>query len=114
MTDPDLEAIGAQLQGNAAAYLDALAAGWAQVPEPPAQFALGRSGGPKTASFDELIALAASAKTKVKAGPIGWSRVTQHEIVALAWFADLFLADAKRDAPAPTRARPAPPVISNV
>lgn len=34
------------------------------------------------------------AKTKIKDDVNGWSLVSAEEIVALAWFADLFLVDA--------------------
>lgn len=56
--------------------------------------------------------LAARAKAKVKASARGWSMLSQEEILALAWFADLFLNDAELAQPAPARTEP--PVISHV
>ncbi|MGD9918998.1 MAG: hypothetical protein AB7U46_13350, partial [Paenirhodobacter sp.] len=41
----------------------------------------------------ELTELAATAKAKVKASARGWSMLSQREIIALAWLADLFLED---------------------
>lgn len=42
----------------------------------------------------QLVALAARAKAKVKATARGWSMLSQQEIVALAFVADVFLEDA--------------------
>lgn len=61
---------------------------------------------------DELTAIAARAKAKVKATARGWSMLSQVEILALAWIADQFLEDGALDAP--TRAKPQPPVISKL
>lgn len=66
----------------------------------------------QAASAEELTALAAKAKARVRASASGWSLLSKHEILALAWFADLFLEDGALPAPAP--AKPAPDVISNL
>jgi hypothetical protein len=66
----------------------------------------------QVATVEELTHLAASAKAKVRASALGWSILSKHEILALAWFADLFLEDGAL--PAPTAAKPAPPVISTL
>tara|TARA_R110002110_G_scaffold130063_12_gene310395 strand:+ start:4111 stop:4446 length:336 start_codon:yes stop_codon:yes gene_type:complete len=60
----------------------------------------------------KTVLVAARAKTKVKASARGWSLVTQEEILALAWIADVFLEDTAL--PEPTPGRPEPAVISNV
>ncbi len=73
---------------------------------------LSASGGPERITFEELTRLAVRAKSKVKASKGGWSTVSQAEVLALAWFADLFLEDGAPPAPAPVN--PKPEVISNV
>lgn len=71
-------------------------------------------GGPARISAAELTRLAAEAKTKVQAGPHGWEKLTAAEIIALAWFADLFLKNTTPD-PKPTAApKPAPVAISDM
>ena len=62
-------------------------------------------------TVEERTRMAATAKAKVKASARGWSMLSQQEIIALAWFADLFLEDGAL-APPPS-AKPEPAVISN-
>ena len=78
----------------------------------PIAYDLSASGGPKYITADNLTRLAVRAKTKVKATARGWSVLSQHEILALAWVADLLLIDGEQVPPSP--AKPAPAVISNV
>jgi len=78
----------------------------------PVTYDLSASGGPKEITVEELTRLVVKAKTKVKDHRNGWSVLSQIEIIALAWFADLYLLDGERTAPA--AGKPAPPVISNV
>ncbi|KMW60762.1 hypothetical protein AIOL_000927 [Candidatus Rhodobacter oscarellae] len=73
---------------------------------------LSASGGPKRITAEELTRLAVRAKSKVKATARGWSMLSQHEVLALAWFADLLLEDGELVTPPP--AKPEPAVISNV
>ncbi len=63
-------------------------------------------------SIAERTRLAARAKAKVKDSARGWSMLSAIEVLALAWFADLFLEDGALPEPAP--AKPEPEVISNV
>lgn len=75
-------------------------------------FDLSALGGPAAIDAAGLTAMAARAKTKVQASRHGWERLTPAEIVALAWFADLWLEDATLPPhPAP---KPVPQVISTV
>lgn len=60
----------------------------------------------------ELTELAATAKAKVKASARGWSMLSQREIIALAWLADLFLEDGALPEAAPSS--PPPNVISEL
>lgn len=80
--------------------------------EAPFAYDLSASGGPEQITIDELTRLAVRAKSKVKASARGWSMLSQIEVLALAWFADLFLEDGEL-APSPP-AKPEPAVISNV
>ncbi len=80
--------------------------------EAPLTYDLSASGGPERITIDELARLAVRAKSKVKASARGWSMLSQIEVLALAWFADLFLKDGEL-APSPP-AKPEPAVISNV
>lgn len=64
-----------------------------------------------TRSPADMAALAARAKTKVKATARGWSLLSREEIEALAFIADLMLEDAGLPA-AP--AQPQPTVISEL
>lgn len=73
---------------------------------------LSASGGPKSITAEELTRLAVRAKSKVKATKHGWSMLSQHEALALAWFADLFLRDGALPDPVP--ATPEPSVISHI
>lgn len=77
----------------------------------PITYDLSKSGGPKAITVVELTELAVQAKTKVKASARGWSMLSHHEVLALAWFADLHLVDADEKPPAP--ATPEPQVISH-
>lgn len=78
----------------------------------PIAYDLSASGGPEYITAVELAELAVQAKTKVKATARGWSMLSQYEVLALAWLADLILIDGE---PVPTPApRPEPAVISNV
>lgn len=78
----------------------------------PIAYDLSASGGPKYITTDDLTRLVVRAKTKVKATARGWSMLSQHEVLALAWMADLLLIDGEQMPPPP--AKPAPAVISNV
>jgi len=80
--------------------------------EAPFTYDLSASGGPERITLDELTRLAVRAKSKVKASARGWSMLSQIEVLALAWFADLFLEDGELAPPPP--AKPEPAVISNV
>lgn len=77
---------------------------------PSYTYDLSASGGPHCISAEALTEQAARAKTKVKSAARGWSQLSQIELLALAWFADLWLEDAALAAPAP--AKPAPQLIS--
>ena len=57
------------------------------------QFDLSASGGPEAVDVAEMVKLAAMAKAKVKRFARGWSQLSQLEILALVWFADLYLED---------------------
>lgn len=73
----------------------------------------GASKGPSiNCTVAELTELAATAKAKVKASARGWSMLSQREIIALAWLADLILEDGALPVPAP--ASPPPNVISEL
>lgn len=76
-----------------------------------AYYDLSASGGPARISAVELAHVAARAKTRVKASARGWSMLSQIDIIALAFFADLALVDVITPA-AP--AQPRPPLISEV
>lgn len=58
-----------------------------------------------TRSPTDMAALAARAKTKVKATARGWSLLSREEIEALAFVVDLFLEDAALPV-APAKAEP--------
>jgi len=73
---------------------------------------LSASGGPASITAEELTQLAAEAKAKVKAKRMGWSMLSHLEVLALAWFADLFLEDGQLPDPAPPQ--PEPTVISQL
>ena len=110
---PTLKSISDRLVTDAVAFIDLLKLGLDERDEDPALvFDLSAAGIPRPVPIDELTRLAASAKSKVKANPRGWSLVTQEEIVALAWFADLFLENV--DADPFGDAKPAPVVISDI
>ncbi len=57
-------------------------------------------------SITERTRLAAQAKARVKACARGWSMLSAIEVLALAWFADLFLEDGALPAPAPANPNP--------
>ncbi|MCT4608632.1 MAG: hypothetical protein N4A70_05445 [Pelagimonas sp.] len=76
------------------------------------QYDLSACGGPDRITVSELTAHVVTAKCKVKSSARGWSSLSQVELIALAWFADLFLEDGEAAAPIP--AQPEPAVISNV
>lgn len=71
-----------------------------------------RKGQSINCTVAELTELAATAKAKVKASARGWSMLSQREIIALAWLADLFLEDGALPVPPP--AAPPPNVISEL
>jgi hypothetical protein len=77
-----------------------------------AVYDLSASGGPDRITAQELAEIAAVAKAKVKATARGWSMLSQVEILALAFIADVVLEDGALPEPAP--AKPAPNVISHV
>lgn len=79
---------------------------------PSITYDLSASGGPESITAEELTRMAVRAKSKVKATARGWSMLSQHEVLALAWFADLLLEDGELVTPPP--AKPEPAVISNV
>lgn len=78
----------------------------------PIAYDLSASGGPECITAEELTRMAVQAKTKVKASARGWSMLSQHEVLALAWVADQFLTDSEQLLP--PQAHPAPAVISHV
>lgn len=80
--------------------------------EAPCTYDLSASGGPERITAEALTRHAVRAKTKVKTQAKGWSILSQIEVLALAWLADLFLEDGEL-APSPP-AKPEPAVISNV
>lgn len=59
-----------------------------------------------------MVALAARAKSKVKATARDWTVLSKEEIIALAFIADVFLEDGALPNPAP--AKPTPAVFSNL
>lgn len=72
---------------------------------------LSAAGGPKRITAQELTDHVVRAKTKVKDQARGWSMLSQIEVIALAWFADLLIEDGQLiEAPA----KPEPEVISHV
>jgi hypothetical protein len=73
---------------------------------------LSACGGPARITVEELTGHVVTAKRKVKSSARGWSKLTQIELIALAWFADLFLEDDEAAAPIP--AQPELTAISNV
>ena len=54
----------------------------------------------------EMTELTATAKAKVKASTRGWSMLSQREIIALAWLADMILEDGALPVPAPASTPP--------
>jgi len=78
----------------------------------PLAYDLSASGGPSHITVDELTRITVRAKSKVKAAKNGWSMLSKIEVLALVWFADLFLEDGELAPPPP--AKPEPAVISNV
>lgn len=77
-----------------------------------AVYDLSASGGPERITSEELTHIAAQAKSKVKASARGWSVLSQIEVLALVWLADLFLADVELAGKGQTA--PEPKVISNI
>lgn len=71
-----------------------------------------KNGESISGTVTELTKLAATAKAKVKASARGWSMLSQREIIALAWLADLILEDGALPEPRP--ASPPPNVISEL
>lgn len=72
----------------------------------PLTFDLSASGGPAKIAAIDLARHAMRAKTKVRASARGWSMLSQVEILALAWFADLFLEDENPADPPPEKLKP--------
>lgn len=80
--------------------------------EQPIYMDLSASGGPARITVEQLTRYAVRAKTKVKRTSRGWSMLSKIEVLALAWFADLFLDDGEVAAPPDPQPQPEP--ISNV
>lgn len=79
----------------------------------PIMMDLTKFGGPEAISIEALTHIATRAKTKVKENPKrGWSLLSHHEILAMAWLLDLIFEDMAGSAPPP--AKPEPQVISHV
>ncbi|MFS4437874.1 hypothetical protein ACMA5I_06650 [Paracoccaceae bacterium GXU_MW_L88] len=67
----------------------------AEITEQERVFDLSASGGPRSVTLGQMMALAAQAKTKVKDHARGWSLLSQTEVIALAFVADLLLEDVR-------------------
>ena len=81
--------------------------------EAPIILNLSKFGGPEAISVEELTHMAVRAKSKVKDKPkTGWSLLSHHEIIAMAWLLDLLFEDVAGNTPPP--AKPEPAVISHV
>ena len=78
----------------------------------PITYDLSASGGPECITLEDITRIATQAKTRVKQSGRGWSVLSQLEIIALAWFADLFLQDITLQPRMP--GKPEPTVISHV
>lgn len=78
----------------------------------PIMINLALDGKTSAYSVGDLTEIAATAKSKVKRSARGWSMLSQIEILALAWLADLLLVDA--DLTNNSQPKAAPAVISNL
>ena len=68
---------------------------------------LSKFGGPEAISVADLTHMAARAKTKVKENPKrGWSLLSHHEVLAMAWLLDLIFKDVTPAAPPPPHPNP--------